>query len=100
MNDGYNFIITMGELEKKYDWRIGYGYFNFERDSLFDIVSGNNFGRQSDFIGNVVWLDYKLLDRVSARVWYAWWQERIDDINAAEDDHVQGRFRLELLVEF
>ncbi|MFH1550996.1 MAG: putative porin [Planctomycetota bacterium] len=100
VNDGYNFIITMGELEKKCDWRIGYGYFNFERDSLFTIVSGNDFGRQSDFIGNVVWLDYKLLDRVSARVWYAWWQERIDDLNAAEDDHVQGRFRLELLVEF
>ncbi len=100
VNDGYNFIITMGELEKKADWRIGYGYFNFERDSLFTVVSGNSFGRQSDFIGNVVWLDYNLLDRVSARVWYAWWQERIDDLNATEDDHVQGRFRIELLVKF
>jgi len=102
VNDGYNLIITMGKLEKQHDWLIGYGYFNFERDSLFTVVSGADFGRGSDYIGNLVWLDYNLLDNVTARVWYGWAQDKIDDnaISSPEDDHVQGRFRIELNVKF
>ena len=100
---GLTIMLTMGELKKKGDWRIGYFYTALERDStlpgiaLADLTVGN-----TNCIGSIVWLDYALFDKTSLRLWYGFSTERIDDgsTTSSEDDHTNNRFRFEIRIKF
>ena len=99
---GYNILLYLGKLKKQGDWKVGYGYFNFERDSLFTLVSDTAFPWQTNFEGH--WIDtyYRLFDNTTLHTLFCFGEQKIDDsmYEGARSDRTNFRLRVELLVNF
>jgi hypothetical protein len=97
---GYNILLYLGELKKKGDWQIGYGYFNFQRDSLFTLVSGNDFPWQTNYTGHWIDTNYKLFDNTTFHLQFFFGEKKFED-NLSSANGEQGfRLRTELLINF
>ena len=101
-NKGYNILLYLGKLKKQGDWKVGYGYFNFERDSLFTLVSGNDFPWQTNYDGH--WIDtyYRMFDNTTLHTQFFFGKQKIDDsmYEGARSDRTNFRLRVEILVNF
>lgn len=99
---GYNVMLYMGELKKQGDWRVGYAYCNFQRDSLFTLVSGNDFPWQTNYEGH--WIDtyYKLFNNTTLHTQFFFGEQKIDDTPSEGPcpDRMNFRLRMELLINF
>ncbi len=99
---GYNILLYLGELKKQGDWKVGYGYFNFERDSLFTLCSGCYFPWQTNFEGHWIDTHYRLFDNTTLRALFMFGEQKIDDSSyeGPRSDRTNFRMRVELLINF
>jgi len=94
--------LSRSRAEKQGDWKVGYGYFNFERDSLFTLISGNNFPWQTNFEGHWIDTHYRLFDNTTLHALFMFGEQKIDDSSyeGPRSDRTNFRLRVELLINF
>jgi hypothetical protein len=97
---GYNILLYLGELKKKGDWQVGYGYFNFQRDSLFTLVSGNDFPWQTNYMGHWIDTNYKLFNNVTFHMQFFFAEKKFEDNLSPANGEQDFRIRTELLINF
>jgi hypothetical protein len=97
---GYNILLYLGELKKKGDWQVGYGYFNFQRDSLFTLVSGNDFPWQTNYTGHWIDVNYKIFDNMTFHMQFFFGEKNFEDNLSPANGAQDFRIRTEILINF
>ena len=102
LGQGYSVEVFLGALSKPRDIKLKYGYADVEQDAVLAAFAQDNIPLGSNYQNHTIGLEYQLLDHTYLNLaWYLYQRKRLDRADVtADDDQLQSRFRLDILVKF